>query len=156
MLHHCAHSILLHVHKALTLFQQPLISLHGSCVQHCKLQKLHAWLLPGVIYTCFHKERSIFHTFSSKTSHVLAVGTVYDVAIASMFAARHKHIVSATVSIDTICFEKVQMKRELQNFLVLGTRKIWCEIQCVLSSIFRRPFMHTILLGSHLYRSFSD
>ena len=48
----------------LTLSQQPLTSLQGSSVQHCKLHWLHAHCCLGVMYTCLYEERNVFQTFN--------------------------------------------------------------------------------------------
>ena len=43
------------------------LSLHVSRVQQCKLQKCHDAYCLGIFYTCFHRERGGFHTFSTNT-----------------------------------------------------------------------------------------
>ena len=123
----------------LTLFQHLLASLHGSCVQHCKLHYRHSYYCLGVIYAYFHKERSAFPTFSTtrvkiKTSKGLPVKQLMNTSCWVYVRCRSPKVISSAASRNAMCREKVKNKDNGPTPLKAGgtalpftSNKTWSE-----------------------------
>ena len=126
---------------SLTLSQQLLTSLHGSCVQHCKLDKLCANYYLEVISAYSYQGRHLVQTFiitHNKNKDIpcsYGKNSLWTSAIAPMFAVSPT-VTSAATSMDVAFCEKVNT-HDVTNYSSIKTEsttvhKHWMwSVQCM-------------------------